>query len=279
MCVFLPTVAFHSKPGKQGTEKQTANGNKITRGRVCNDELEEEQQTKKEGQKKKEKVIEPIVPISYYSTSGQHTSGQGEISSPHPHHPLIFFFFLRGAMIAALLFLLLQCHHLQARTQHRASCCYTPSYFKNNGGERNKLRQCTVVVARAPDALGSEPLFITTPLTGWMPCSSSEAFFPTRFSFFLKLFSRFVRPGSSPPSPSPPPFMLFDVRGDPPPSPLPPQLEGGGPTAPNLLLASLAARSCCSTSNGSPPPFTLSSMLPPPPPKLSKKKGRCKQAS
>ena len=96
---------------------------------------------------------------------------------PHPHHPLIFFFFLRGAMIAALLFLLLQCHHLQARTQHRASCCYTPSYFKNNGGERNKLRQCTVVVARAPDALGSEPLFITTPLTGWTPCSSSEAFF------------------------------------------------------------------------------------------------------
>ena len=38
VCVFLPTVAFHSKPGKQGTEKQTANGNKITRGRVCNDE-------------------------------------------------------------------------------------------------------------------------------------------------------------------------------------------------------------------------------------------------
>lgn len=67
----------------------------------------------------------------------------------------------------------------------------------------------------------------------------------------------------------------LDVRGDPPPPPppplappvhhppspiaaFPPQLENGGPTAPNLLLAGLAAQPCSSTSDGSP---ALSSIL------------------
>lgn len=62
----------------------------------CNKERYKKGNHSKPRRKKneKKKVIEPIVPISYYSTSGQHTSGHGEIScsptpsSSPPHHPL-----------------------------------------------------------------------------------------------------------------------------------------------------------------------------------------------
>uniref|UniRef100_A0A0A9DJC3 Uncharacterized protein n=1 Tax=Arundo donax TaxID=35708 RepID=A0A0A9DJC3_ARUDO len=86
---------------------------------------------------KKRKVIEPIVPISYYPTSGRRTSGTGKSARPpHPHHPVIFFL----AIIAALIFLFLQCHHQPTTTPGELPAYHLAAtdLRTNNGGQREQ---------------------------------------------------------------------------------------------------------------------------------------------
>jgi hypothetical protein len=93
-------VPFHYKPGNKSAENSES-GLKIHENDGSNnDESDHEQRKKKQitainPRRKKGKMIEPIVPISYYYSTRvwtrQHSSGHGEISSPTPpssRHPL-----------------------------------------------------------------------------------------------------------------------------------------------------------------------------------------------
>lgn len=125
---------------------------------VCNGALDEEEKSKHSKPRVKEQkknVIEPIVPISYYSTSGQHTSGRGEIvssptpsSSPPPQ--------------------LLPRHHRRpprpalAMPSPRTKLEHSTCYYRTTQLQWRRAKEGNgPVVARAPDALGLQPLFIT----------------------------------------------------------------------------------------------------------------------